>query len=93
MNNGELTKRTQEEETENGRVKWSVYSTFVTFAHKGALVPVIILYHVLFQAIKHWYLWVIAACIPRRQAYLKFKKIKIKILLFHFFFWIFQKNK
>jgi hypothetical protein len=31
------------------RVKWSVYSTFVTLAYRGALVPVILLYQVLFQ--------------------------------------------
>ncbi len=107
MNNGELTKRTPEEETENGRVEWSVYSTFVTSAYKGALAPVIILYHVLFQAIKHGYskngtvplsgtFWVLVSlgyCYLYIQSYPKFFKKKKKILLFHFFFWIFQKNK
>lgn len=51
----------QEEETETGRVKWSVYSTFVTAAYKGALVPVILLCQVLFQGLQmgsnYWIAW------------------------------------
>ena len=58
LNNGKLT---QEEETETGRVKWSVYSTFVTSAYKGALVPVILLCQVLFQGLQmgsnYWIAW------------------------------------
>ena len=34
IDNGKLTARTQEEETETGRVKLSVYSTFVTLLIK-----------------------------------------------------------
>ncbi|KAK7822373.1 abc transporter c family member 7 [Quercus suber] len=61
INNGKLTARTQEEETETGRVKWSVYSTFVTSAYKGTLVPVILLCQVLFQGLQmgsnYWIAW------------------------------------
>ncbi|GMI75093.1 ATP-binding cassette C3, MULTIDRUG RESISTANCE PROTEIN 3, multidrug resistance-associated protein 3 [Hibiscus trionum] len=56
-----LSERSQEEETETGRVKWSVYSTFVTAAYKGALVPVILLCQVLFQGLQmgsnYWIAW------------------------------------
>ncbi|MFQ6648891.1 hypothetical protein Gotur_021729 [Gossypium turneri] len=58
---GKLFERSQEEETETGRVKWSVYSTFVTAAYKGALVPVILLCQVLFQGLQigsnYWIAW------------------------------------
>ena len=61
INYGKLTARTQEEETETGRVKWSVYSTFVTSAYKGTLVPVILLCQVLFQGLQmgsnYWIAW------------------------------------
>ncbi|CAJ2668412.1 unnamed protein product [Trifolium pratense] len=54
-------KKTREEEAMNGRVKWSVYSTFVTLAYKGALVPIILLCQVLFQAMQmgssYWISW------------------------------------
>jgi len=54
-------KRTREEESMTGRVKWSVYSTFVTLAYKGALVPVILLCQILFQAMQigsnYWISW------------------------------------
>ncbi|KAK2384078.1 ABC transporter C family member [Trifolium repens] len=54
-------KRTREEEAMTGRVKWSVYSTFVTLAYKGALVPVILLCQVLFQVMQmgsnYWMSW------------------------------------
>lgn len=50
-----------EEETESGRVKWHVYSTFITSAYKGALVPVILLCQVLFQGLQmgssYWIAW------------------------------------
>ncbi|KAK8605473.1 hypothetical protein V6N13_102251 [Hibiscus sabdariffa] len=56
-----LSERSQEEETETGRVKWSVYSTFVTAAYKGALVPVVLLCQVLFQGLQmgsnYWIAW------------------------------------
>ncbi|KAJ4710913.1 ABC transporter C family member 3 [Melia azedarach] len=58
---GELSKRGQEEDTETGRVKWSVYSTFVTLVYKGALVPVVLLCQVLFQGLQmasnYWIAW------------------------------------
>ncbi|XP_062157642.1 putative ABC transporter C family member 15 [Alnus glutinosa] len=61
IKNEKLTVRSQEEETETGRVKWSVYSTFVTSAYKGALVPVILLCQVLFQGLQmgsnYWMAW------------------------------------
>jgi len=54
-------KRNKEEERETGRVKWSVYSTFVTSAYKGALVPIILLCHTLFQVMQigsnYWMSW------------------------------------
>uniref|UniRef100_A0A803PH73 ABC-type xenobiotic transporter n=1 Tax=Cannabis sativa TaxID=3483 RepID=A0A803PH73_CANSA len=53
--------KSHEEEAETGRVKWSVYSTFVTAAYKGALVPVILLCQVLFQGLQmgsnYWLAW------------------------------------
>lgn len=56
-----LPERIHEEESESGRVKWNVYSTFVTSAYKGALVPVILLCHVLFQGFQmgsnYWIAW------------------------------------
>ncbi|KAM3706104.1 hypothetical protein ACJW31_03G127800 [Castanea mollissima] len=62
INNGKIKARTEEEEeTEIGRVKWSVYSTFVTSAYKGALVLVILLCQVLFQGLQmgsnYWIAW------------------------------------
>lgn len=57
----DLSDKTQEEEAETGRVKWSVYSTFVTCAYKGALVPVILLCQILFQGLQmgsnYWIAW------------------------------------
>lgn len=54
-------KRTREEEAMTGRVKWSVYSTFVTLAYRGALVPVILLCQILFQVMQmgsnYWMSW------------------------------------
>ncbi|KAH1098146.1 hypothetical protein J1N35_015067 [Gossypium stocksii] len=59
--NDKLFESCQEEETETGRVKWSVYSTFVAAAYKGALVPVIVLCQVLFQGLQlgsnYWIAW------------------------------------
>ncbi|KAJ8773515.1 hypothetical protein K2173_005761 [Erythroxylum novogranatense] len=61
INNGRLLERHQEEKTETGRVKWSVYSTFVTSAYKGALVPVVLLSQILFQGLQigssYWIAW------------------------------------
>ena len=53
--------RSKEEEAETGRVKWSVYSTFVISAYKGVLVPVILLCQILFQVMQmgsnYWISW------------------------------------
>ncbi|KAL0539094.1 hypothetical protein IC582_023272 [Cucumis melo] len=61
LGNGSHSVRTQEEEIQIGRVKWSVYSTFITSAYKGALVPVILLCQVLFQILQmgsnYWISW------------------------------------
>ncbi|XP_052205994.1 putative ABC transporter C family member 15 isoform X2 [Diospyros lotus] len=58
---GRLLERIHEEEAETGRVKWHVYSTFITSAHKGVLVPVILLCQVLFQVLQiasnYWIAW------------------------------------
>ncbi|XXG45091.1 hypothetical protein AAC387_Pa02g0264 [Persea americana] len=56
-----LSERVHEEERESGRVKWKVYSTFITSAYKGALVPVILLCQVFFQGFQigsnYWIAW------------------------------------
>lgn len=58
---GEFSGRSQDEDTELGRVKWTVYSTFITLVYKGALVPVILLCQVLFQGLQmgsnYWIAW------------------------------------
>ncbi|GAY44020.1 hypothetical protein CUMW_079090 [Citrus unshiu] len=58
---GEFSGRSQDEDTELGRVKWTVYSAFITLVYKGALVPVILLCQVLFQALQmgsnYWIAW------------------------------------
>ncbi|BFG16207.1 hypothetical protein CerSpe_024800 [Prunus speciosa] len=61
INNGKLSGQSHEEEAETGRVKWRVYSTFVTSAYRGALVPVILLCQVFFQGLQmgsnYWMAW------------------------------------
>uniref|UniRef100_UPI0005CAB691 ABC transporter C family member 3-like n=1 Tax=Fragaria vesca subsp. vesca TaxID=101020 RepID=UPI0005CAB691 len=61
FNNGKLPEKSHEEEAETGPVKLSVYSTFVTSAYGGALVPVILLCQVLFQGLQmgsnYWMAW------------------------------------
>ncbi|ONK71139.1 uncharacterized protein A4U43_C04F5110 [Asparagus officinalis] len=61
IRNSEAPEKAYEEERESGRVKWDVYRTFVTSAYKGALVPVILLCHVLFQGLQmgsnFWIAW------------------------------------
>ncbi|CAN6548791.1 unnamed protein product [Malus baccata var. baccata] len=61
FNNGKLSEKSHEEEAVTGRVKWNVYSTFVTSAYRGALVPVILLCQVLFQGLQmgsnYWIAW------------------------------------
>lgn len=56
-----IPEKSQQEETETGRVKWHVYSTFATCAFRGALVPLILLCQVLFQALQmasnYWIAW------------------------------------
>ncbi|KAL0918961.1 hypothetical protein M5K25_011013 [Dendrobium thyrsiflorum] len=61
IRNSELLERMNEEERESGRVKCSVYNTFVSLAYKGSLVPVILLCQVLFQGLQmasnYWIAW------------------------------------
>lgn len=49
------------EDGESGRVKWHVYTQFITSAYRGALVPVILLCQVLFNAMQiasnYWIAW------------------------------------
>ncbi|RYR45354.1 ABC transporter C family member 3 [Arachis hypogaea] len=51
----------QEEERERGRVGFSVYWQFITMAYGGALVPFILLAHILFQVLQigsnYWMAW------------------------------------
>ncbi|XP_070021291.1 putative ABC transporter C family member 15 isoform X2 [Nicotiana sylvestris] len=53
--------RTEQEDAVSGRVKWQVYSTFVTSAYKGALVLPVLLCQVLFQGLQmasnYWIAW------------------------------------
>ncbi|PRQ40004.1 putative xenobiotic-transporting ATPase [Rosa chinensis] len=55
--------REEEEEAHTGRLKWSVYSTFVTCAFRGLLLPVILVCHVLFQVLQmasnYWIAWAV----------------------------------
>ncbi|KAF8399890.1 hypothetical protein HHK36_015760 [Tetracentron sinense] len=61
IGNDKLAEGTHEEETESGRVKWRVYSTFMTSAYKGTLVPVILLCQIFFQGLQmgsnYWIAW------------------------------------
>ncbi|XP_019168072.1 PREDICTED: putative ABC transporter C family member 15 [Ipomoea nil] len=56
----QLFERNQEE-TETGRVKWKVYSIFLTAAYKGYLVAPVLLCHILFQGLQiasnYWITW------------------------------------
>ncbi|GAB4840563.1 hypothetical protein Ancab_021333 [Ancistrocladus abbreviatus] len=56
-----LLDQKKEEEAENGRVNWHVYSAFITTAYRGALVPVILLCQLLFQGLQmssnYWLAW------------------------------------
>lgn len=53
--------KTNEEEAVRGRVNWNIYSTFITAAYGGALVPVILLCQILFQGLQigsnYWIAW------------------------------------
>lgn len=53
--------RSSGEEVITGRVGWHAYSTFVTMAFRGALVPVVLLCQVLFQGLQmassYWIAW------------------------------------
>ncbi|XP_020595040.1 ABC transporter C family member 3-like, partial [Phalaenopsis equestris] len=61
IRNSESLYRTHEEERESGRVKYSIYRTFVTSSYKGALVPVILFCQILFQGLQmasnYWIAW------------------------------------
>ncbi|KAG5604952.1 hypothetical protein H5410_026444 [Solanum commersonii] len=60
-NENKILERTQQEDAVSGRVKWKVYSTFVTSAYKGALVLPVLLCQVLFQGLQmasnYWIAW------------------------------------
>lgn len=60
-NGGSTSDTIPQEESQSGRVKFSVYSTFITSAYKGALVPVILISHTLFLALQmgsnYWMAW------------------------------------
>ena len=51
----------KEKERETGKVKMQVYSSFITATYKGALVPIILGAHILFQVLKissnYWMAW------------------------------------
>lgn len=55
------SEKSQEEETETGRVKWSVYYTFITCAYGGGLVPFTLLCHSIFYGLQiasnYWVAW------------------------------------
>ncbi|XP_076893063.1 putative ABC transporter C family member 15 [Bidens hawaiensis] len=50
-----------QEESQSGRVKYSVYNAFITSAYKGALVPVIVICHTFFLLLQmgssYWMSW------------------------------------
>lgn len=56
-----VSKTNVHDESESGRVKWHVYAAFVTTAYRGALVPITLLFHVLFQLLQmasnYWIAW------------------------------------
>ncbi|GMH20772.1 hypothetical protein Nepgr_022614 [Nepenthes gracilis] len=58
-----LLENRKEEEEESGSVNWHVYSSFITAAYRGALVPVILLCQLLFQGLQmssnYWLAWAI----------------------------------
>ncbi|WMV29035.1 hypothetical protein MTR67_022420, partial [Solanum verrucosum] len=60
-NENKILERTQQEDAVSGRVKWKVYSTFVTSAYKGVLVLPVLLCQVLFQGLQmasnYWIAW------------------------------------
>ncbi|KAK6922356.1 ABC transporter-like, ATP-binding domain [Dillenia turbinata] len=60
-NGNKVSGKANEEETASGRVKWQVYSTFIHAAYKGALVPIVLLCHILFQGLQigsnYWLAW------------------------------------
>ncbi|XP_027090799.2 putative ABC transporter C family member 15 [Coffea arabica] len=59
--NSRLLEKNQQEEAKYGRVKWHVYSTFITSGYKGMLVPIILLCHILFYGLQigsnYWIAW------------------------------------
>lgn len=81
VSNNRFSERTQEEETETGRVKWSVYSTFITSAYKGALVPVILLCQLFFQGLQMGSNYWIAWAAEERHKVTKEQLIEIFVLL------------
>lgn len=52
INENRFEQIVKEEERETGKVKMQVYSSFITAAYKGALVPIILAAHILFQVLQ-----------------------------------------
>lgn len=76
-----VSKTNVHDESESGRVKWRVYAAFVTTAYKGALVPITLLFHVLFQLLQmasnYWIAW----ASDKEESVTKQKLIEIFALL------------
>ncbi|KAF9601680.1 hypothetical protein IFM89_021732 [Coptis chinensis] len=71
----------KEEVTETGRVKWQVYSNFVSSAYKGSLIPVILLCQVLFQLLQIGSNYWIASGTKEESVVSKKKLIGVFVLL------------
>ncbi|KAF9592451.1 hypothetical protein IFM89_014941 [Coptis chinensis] len=71
----------KEEVTETGRVKWQVYSTFVSSAYKGSLIPVILLCQVLFQLLQIGSNYWIASATKEESVVSQKKLIGVFVLL------------
>ncbi|KAJ4842421.1 hypothetical protein Tsubulata_017632 [Turnera subulata] len=61
ITDGQFLQMAHSEETGTGRVSRKVYAKFITTAYRGALVPVLILMHLLFQGLQmgsnYWIAW------------------------------------
>ncbi|KAJ6863744.1 hypothetical protein NC652_040334 [Populus alba x Populus x berolinensis] len=61
VSNGQSVPVAKKEVRGSGRVSWKVYSSFITAAYKGAFVPVLLLFHIFFQALQmgsnYWIAW------------------------------------
>ncbi|KAF9591438.1 hypothetical protein IFM89_004136, partial [Coptis chinensis] len=71
----------KEEVTETSRVKWQVYSTFMSSAYKGSLIPVILLCQVLFQLLQIESNYWVASATKEESVVSKKKLIGVFVLL------------